>query len=127
MTRMNSAGALGAKEAEAQAQAWDMTADVVIAGAGISGLSAAIEARDRGASVIIVEENYDCGGHGLVSGGNVNLGGGTTRQRTLRALLREAMTAQGFEVYPEEWWHFDYKDWRRYGIGTRSFTELAGG
>lgn len=53
--------------------------------------------------------------------------GGTTRQRTLRALLREAMTAQGFEVYPEEWWHFDYKDWRRYGIGTRSFTELAGG
>ncbi len=62
-------------------QAWDMTADVVIAGAGISGLSAAIEARDRGASVIIVEENFDCGGHGVVSGGNVNLGGGTSRQR----------------------------------------------
>jgi zinc D-Ala-D-Ala dipeptidase len=53
--------------------------------------------------------------------------GGTTRQRALRALLREAMTAQGFEIYPEEWWHFDYKDWRRYGIGTRSFTQLAGG
>src|SRR5688572_25999370 len=73
--------ALGTTDAQAQAQAWDMTADVVIAGAGISGLSAAIEARDRGASVIIVEENNDCGGHGLVSGGNVNLGGGTTRQR----------------------------------------------
>jgi ribulose 1,5-bisphosphate synthetase/thiazole synthase len=72
---------LGTQDAEGQAQAWDMTADVVIAGAGISGLSAAIEARDRGASVIIVEENYDCGGHGLVSGGNVNLGGGTSRQR----------------------------------------------
>jgi len=53
--------------------------------------------------------------------------GGATRQRAFRALLREAMTAQGFEVYPEEWWHFDYKDWRRYGIGTRSFTQLAGG
>ncbi len=73
--------AIGPAEAEAQAQAWDMTADVVIAGAGISGLSAAIEARDRGASVIVVEENYDCGGHGLVSGGNVNLGGGTSPQR----------------------------------------------
>ena len=72
--------ALGTKEAEAQ-QGWDLTADVLIAGAGISGLSAAIEARDRGATVIIVEENFDCGGHGLVSGGNVNLGGGTTRQR----------------------------------------------
>jgi D-alanyl-D-alanine dipeptidase len=41
------------------------------------------------------------------------------------AILREAMVAQGFEVYPEEWWHFDYKDWRRYGIGTKTFSELA--
>jgi len=52
--------------------------------------------------------------------------GGTTRQRALRAILREAMVAQGFEVYPEEWWHFDYGDWRSYGIGTRTFSELAG-
>ena len=52
--------------------------------------------------------------------------GGTTRQRALRDLLRETMIARGFEVYPEEWWHFDYKDWRRYGIGTRTFTQLAG-
>ncbi|WP_082560707.1 M15 family metallopeptidase [Caulobacter sp. Root487D2Y] len=51
--------------------------------------------------------------------------GGTTRQRALRAILREAMVAQGFEVYPEEWWHFDYGDWRSYGIGTETFTELA--
>jgi D-alanyl-D-alanine dipeptidase len=51
--------------------------------------------------------------------------GGTTKQRTMRATLREAMVAQGFEVYPEEWWHFDYKDWRHYGIGTRTFSELA--
>lgn len=62
-------------------EVWSMTADVVIAGAGTSGLSAAIEALDNGASVIIVEENYDCGGHGIVSGGRVNLGGGTSRQR----------------------------------------------
>ena len=51
--------------------------------------------------------------------------GGTTRQRALRAMLRDAMTAQGFEVYTEEWWHFDYRDWRRYGIGTKTFTALA--
>ena len=67
--------------AESDTQVWGMTADVVIAGAGVSGLSAAIEALDHGASVIMVEENYDCGGHGLVSGGRVNLGGGTSRQR----------------------------------------------
>ena len=51
--------------------------------------------------------------------------GGTTKQRALRQVLRDAMVAEGFEVYPEEWWHFDYKDWRRYGIGTKTFTELA--
>ena len=51
--------------------------------------------------------------------------GGTTKQRAMRAMLREAMVAQGFEIYPEEWWHFDYKDWRSYGIGTQTFTELS--
>ncbi|PHY17545.1 M15 family metallopeptidase [Caulobacter sp. BP25] len=52
--------------------------------------------------------------------------GGTTKQRALRAVLREAMTAQSFEVYAEEWWHFDFQDWRRYGIGTKTFSELGG-
>lgn len=51
--------------------------------------------------------------------------GGTTRQRTLRGILRTAMEAQGFTVYPQEWWHFDYQDWASYGIGTVTFTELA--
>lgn len=51
--------------------------------------------------------------------------GGTMRQRWLRDLLRRTMEAQGFAVYPQEWWHFDYKDWAQYGIGTRTFTELA--
>jgi D-alanyl-D-alanine dipeptidase len=40
-------------------------------------------------------------------------------------MLRTAMEAQGFTVYPQEWWHFDYKDWPSYGIGTVTFTELA--
>jgi D-alanyl-D-alanine dipeptidase len=52
--------------------------------------------------------------------------GGTTRQRWLRDLLRTAMEAQGFAVYAEEWWHFDYKDWRDYGIGTETFSQLSG-
>ena len=51
--------------------------------------------------------------------------GGTSRQRALRGILRTAMEAQGFTVYPQEWWHFDYKDWSSYGIGTITFTELA--
>jgi D-alanyl-D-alanine dipeptidase len=51
--------------------------------------------------------------------------GGTSAQRAYRQILRDAMVAEGFEVYPEEWWHFDYKDWRDYGIGTATFTQLA--
>jgi D-alanyl-D-alanine dipeptidase len=51
--------------------------------------------------------------------------GGTSRQRWLRQLLRSAMEAQGFAVYPEEWWHFDYKDWSDYGIGNATFAQLA--
>ena len=51
--------------------------------------------------------------------------GGTSRQRWLRELLRSEMEAQGFTVYPEEWWHFDYKDWSDYAIGTATFTQLG--
>ena len=42
-----------------------------------------------------------------------------------RELLREAMEAQGFTVYPAEWWHFDYEAWRRYRIGNQTFEEVG--
>lgn len=54
-----------------------------------------------------------------------NYPGGTSRQRALRALLRQAMEAEGFTVYETEWWHFDYNEWRRYRIGTARFEELG--
>lgn len=60
---------------------WDRAADVVVIGAGAAGLPAAIEAIQNGASVIVVEANNDVGGHAIVSGGNVPLGGGTTAQK----------------------------------------------
>jgi len=50
--------------------------------------------------------------------------GGTGLQRWYRALLRTAMEREGFKVIPEEWWHFDYKDWRRYPVLNLSFEEL---
>ena len=50
--------------------------------------------------------------------------GGTSRQRWLRDLLRNEMEAQGFAVYPEEWWHFDYQDWGDYAIGTATFSQI---
>ena len=50
--------------------------------------------------------------------------GGTTKQRWLRDLLREKMESEGFTVYEYEWWHFDYKDWKKYGIGNLKFEDI---
>ena len=50
--------------------------------------------------------------------------GGTSRQRALREILRRAMEAEGFAVYSAEWWHFDYKDWKKYPILNKTFEEL---
>jgi urocanate reductase len=73
---------LGASTAaEAGQIRFDRTADVVVVGAGASGLPAAIMARDQGASVIVIEANHDIGGHAMLSGGRIPLGGGTSWQK----------------------------------------------
>jgi CubicO group peptidase (beta-lactamase class C family)/D-alanyl-D-alanine dipeptidase len=51
--------------------------------------------------------------------------GGTSRQRWHRDLLRATMQAEGFTVYVNEWWHFDYRDWKQYRIGNATFEEIA--
>lgn len=49
--------------------------DVVIIGAGGAGLSAAIEAAENGAKVIVIEKASLAGGNTLVSGGGINVAG----------------------------------------------------
>jgi zinc D-Ala-D-Ala dipeptidase len=51
--------------------------------------------------------------------------GGTADERAHRALLRAAMEKQGFKVLPDEWWHFDYKDWKLYPIINVRFEDLG--
>ena len=83
------AGALlESSEAQAQVTAsaaentvWDYEVDVVIAGGGCAGLTAAIRARDLGASVLVVDQNFDLGGRMLHSGAFVSLGGGDPVQQ----------------------------------------------
>ena len=60
---------------------WHSEADVVVIGAGATGLPAAIAAREAGSSVILVEAQPHMGGHAIISGGNVPLGGGTSAQK----------------------------------------------
>ena len=60
----------------AESIAWDYEVDVVIAGGGCAGLTAAIRARDLGATVLVIDQNFDVGGRMLHSGARVSLGGG---------------------------------------------------
>jgi succinate dehydrogenase/fumarate reductase flavoprotein subunit len=73
----------GSQVASAQGRStrWDRQADVVVVGGGATGLPAAIAARERGAAVILVDANFDIGGHAMLSMGNVALGGGTSAQK----------------------------------------------
>jgi hypothetical protein len=70
-----------AAKPEGRPARWDKEADVIVIGAGATGLPAAIQAAEGGASVILIEANTDVGGHAILSGGNVALGGGTSRQK----------------------------------------------
>jgi D-alanyl-D-alanine dipeptidase/kynurenine formamidase len=50
---------------------------------------------------------------------------GEAKARERRDLLRQAMEHEGFFVYPWEWWHFDYKDWREYPILDVPFAAIG--
>lgn len=72
-------GAAEAHDSDRSMQ-WDYEADVVVCGAGGVGLVAAVRARDLGATVLVLEQNYDIGGKISHSGGWTSLGGGDAIQ-----------------------------------------------
>jgi D-alanyl-D-alanine dipeptidase len=39
-----------------------------------------------------------------------------------RKLLEAAMKAGGFIPFPSEWWHFDFRNWKDYGVLDRSLV-----
>lgn len=44
--------------------------------------------------------------------------------RANRALLRSVMEKHGFQVLESEWWHYDFRDWKKYDLMDIPFTEL---
>jgi len=58
----------------------DLEYDVIVVGYGAAGVTAAIEAVDAGARVLVLDRGYGGGASGL-SGGVVYAGGGTAQQR----------------------------------------------
>ncbi len=60
---------------------WDFEADVVVAGFGVAGASAAVAASQAGADVLVLERTGGWGGAAAMAGGFIYLGGGTPLQR----------------------------------------------
>lgn len=65
----------------ATVSAWDHEADVVIAGYGVAGAAAAVEATRAGADVLVLERTGSWGGAAAMAGGFIYLGGGTALQK----------------------------------------------
>jgi len=105
-------GSFGAKETAAVKldRHWDLAADVVVIGSGAAGLPASITAAELGASVIVVEQNYDVGGHAIESGGNIALGGGTSLQKKY-----------GIEDSPDRMFE-DLVNWHDYRFSDREIV-----
>lgn len=67
-----------------QLKSWDATTDVLVAGSGAAGVSAALAARNAGALVTLIESLPRPGGSSAMSGGVVYAGGGTELQKALK-------------------------------------------
>ena len=50
---------------------------------------------------------------------------GPPEARARRDLLRRVMERNGFTVEPNEWWHFNYKDWTAYPILDIPFSAIT--
>lgn len=101
---------------------WDVSCDVVVVGGGCAGVSAAIEAAEAGARVVLLERAAALGGTSAMSSGLVYLGGGTATQRacgfddTVEGMVTFLLAASGpgadeakIRVYSEE--SVDHHDW----------------
>ncbi len=65
-------------------KSWYLRTDVLVAGSGAAGVCAAIEARQAGAEVLLIESLSRFGGSSAMSGGVVYAGGGTALQKALK-------------------------------------------
>src|SRR5262245_18779321 len=82
--------------------AWDDEADVIVVGYGAAGACAAIEAREAGADVLVLERASGPGGLTASAAGHIYMGGGTRVQKAVGVEDRvEDMIAYLMAVTPE--------------------------
>ena len=87
---------------------WHETFDVVVIGSGFAGLAAAIEARESGASVIVLDKMKAPGGNSVISDGGIAAAGTALQKK------------YGFDDSPE----LMYEDMMKAGMGL-NYPELV--
>jgi len=85
---------------------WDETYDVVVIGSGFAGLAAAIEAKNAGANVVVLEKMPVHGGNSIINGGDF-CAAGTKMQKengvedSPELLLKDMLRAGMYLNHPE--------------------------
>ncbi len=85
---------------------WDAAADVVVVGSGFAGLAAAIEARNGGASVIVIEKMPVHGGNSVINGGDFAAAGNKFQKEagirdSAELMLEDMLKAGSYLNHPE--------------------------
>lgn len=69
---------------------------------------------------VLMPTQYD----DFTAAAHANYQGGSWEARKNRDLLIRAMARHGFTVLPEEWWHFDHRDWPKYPVMDVPFNKV---
>lgn len=111
---------------------WDETYDVVVIGSGFAGLAAAIEAREAGASVLVLEKMPTHGGNSIINGGVMAVAGSDMQDAkgikdSPDLMLEDMMKAGLYMNYPELAKMVAYQskpayDWCKQHLGVK-FTD----
>ena len=85
---------------------WDETVDVVVIGSGFAGLAAAIEAKQKGASVVVLEKMRVSGGNSIINGGVFAVAGSPKQEAegikdSPELLLQDMMKAGLYMNHPD--------------------------
>ncbi|HOG08074.1 MAG: flavocytochrome c [Syntrophales bacterium] len=85
---------------------WDETYDVIVIGSGFAGLTAAIEARNGGALVTVIEKMVVPGGNSIINGGDFAAAGNKLQkeqgvQDSAELMLKDMLKAGSYLNHPE--------------------------
>jgi flavocytochrome c len=85
---------------------WDETYDVIVIGSGFAGLAAAIEARNGGALVAVIEKMAVPGGNSIINGGDFAAAGNRLQkeqgvQDSPELMLKDMLKAGAYLNHPE--------------------------